>query len=113
MSFAGSTAVNLITDNGLSGGLPGIYVYRSSDSSTSIIGTGYFAGQGRSFNANIAGRGGPLVVGDIILNIESSGGATPGRVSLHGVKSSTLDTTSATVSTTGAYNVTVTASCTA
>jgi hypothetical protein len=112
MSFAGSTAVNLITDNGLNGGLPGVYVYRSSDSSTSIIGTGYFAGMGRSFNKNIS-LGGPLVVGDIILNIESSGGATPGRVTFHGVKSSTSNSTSATISTTAALDCTVTASCTA
>lgn len=112
MSFAGSTALNLITDNGLSGGLPGIYIYRSSDSSTQIIATGYFAGMGRSFNRNIQ-YGGSLVVGDLILNVQSSAGASPGRVTFHGVTASTLNTTSATVSTTGAYDVTVAASCTA
>ena len=76
-----------------------IFVYRSSHAAADITGTGFFTGCGAQvrhssgsipFDAvtrstqNIGMR-----PGDALLNIESSGGATPGKATWHGVKAST------------------------
>lgn len=88
-----------------------IFAYCSSHAAGDIAGAGFFAGCGaqpysssgpvpfesiaRSTN-NVGIR-----VGDVLLNIESSAGATPGTVTWHGVSGSTL------ASGGGAYNATV------
>lgn len=108
-----STGLACIVD-GLSGYGPRLFEYTSTDSSTQVGGiVGYFSGQGRSFNSNVT-KGGPLSIGDIVLNRESSAGATPQRITFHAVNASTLNSTvAATIpQTTSAYDVTVSFSCT-
>lgn len=90
-----------------------ILSYCSSHAAGDITGTGFFTGIGaqplsstgpvpyesiaRSTN-NVGAR-----PGDLLVNIESSGGATPGKITWHGVKGSTL------ASGGGGYNCTVSA----
>lgn len=85
----------------LSRGGGSIYSYCSSHAGEEIVGAGFFAGCGaqpysssgpvpyesiaRSTN-NIGMR-----PGDLLVNIESSAGATPGRVTWHAITGSTLN----------------------
>jgi hypothetical protein len=100
-------------------GGPQMFSYCSSHSAVDIAVTGFFAGcgaaplsstgplhpnvQARSPN-NVGGR-----VGDAILNIESSGGATPGRATWHGISASTFGGSTSAFSATAGYNLTVAA----
>lgn len=83
---------------GISGG-GSMFIYCSSNAATDITGTGFFTGCGaQPFSST--GTPHPNVVtrhsnnvgvrpGDLVLNLESSGGATPGRATWHGVTAST------------------------
>lgn len=91
----------------------GMYLYTSSDAATDITATAYFAGAGAGGRplSSDSGRAHGMRYGDIVMNRESSGGVTPGRVTLHAVTASTADQAS-TVGSTGyntMYNVTVSA----
>lgn len=92
---------------------PNLFTYRSSDASADIDATGYFQGAGagsRHLSSNTE-RAKGMKYGDVLMNIESSGGASPGRVTLHSVIGSTADQASTSASTgwvTG-YDVTVSA----
>lgn len=112
MSFAGSSQVNMIVDNGLSAAMPATYIYQSSDSSTQITAVGYFAGCGRSFNPAVQGRGGSMRLRDIVINQETTAGNSPGRITLHSVTGSTLNSTSTSNSSTAEYNISVCAAAT-
>lgn len=94
-----------------------IYGYCSSHAATDITGTGFFSACG----ANIL-RGGNLAKsannvgmrpGDLLVNIESSGGVTPGRVTWHAVSASTFNQASTSASTafvaTAGFDITVSA----
>ena len=115
MAFAGSTALRLISDSGFQGGGPRLFEYSSSDGSTDIGNiSGYFSGQGRSFNSSIAPNSGQLSYGDIVINRESSAGVKPQRVTFHAVNASTLNSTSTsgTYGSTFAYDASVSLSST-
>jgi hypothetical protein len=116
MAYASSIAeVRKIIDAGISairstgGTISGggsVYSYCSSHGSTAVGGvTGFFAGCGaqpssgptpgilaRSTN-NVGMR-----FGDLVVNIESSAGAAPGRVTWHAVKGSTFNQASSAAS---------------
>ncbi len=103
----------LILENGFNGGGPRVWRYTSSNTSTDITATGFFAGMGRSFNVNAPGSSGVgMQVGDALLNQESAAGVRPGRCTLHGCISATLNSTRAAgvYSSTAGYDVSV-ASC--
>ena len=75
---------------------PAQWYYASSDSSTSIAATGYFAGMG------VGSRGGSpkgMRVGDLVTNVENAAGNTPGRVTVHSIKTSSANQSSTTGST--------------
>src|SRR4029077_7608018 len=102
---------------GISGG-GSIYKYCSSHSSTQMGGvTGFFTGCGAQ-PLSSTGTAHPNVVarnlnnigmrpGDMVVNIESSGGATPGRVSWHGVTASTFNGSTSVYASTAGYDCTV------
>lgn len=112
MSFTISKLV-LANDLGLGGTsagstarVPNHWYYGSSDDSTSIAAAGYFAGCGVGSRGNNAIG---MRIGDILTNVESSGGANAGRVTVHSVKASSADQSSTTASTgfNTSYNITV------
>ena len=85
------------TGASISGG-GSIYRYCSTHGATEIVATGFFSKCGRRpLNWTGVSRGSTndcgVVPGDVILAIESSGGAAPGRVTFHGVLSSTFSAT--------------------
>ena len=88
---SGSTDLYLLQEGNLQNGTGSIWFYRSSDAAVTISGTtGYFAGQGQgSIGAAPIG----MKIGDVVLAMESSNGATPGRVTFHGVISATANST--------------------
>ena len=110
MTFS-SSGLSKVLDVGLTSGAA-LWRYTSSDGSTAIKATGYFAGCGTGSPSGTNAFG--MRVGDTLINQESSGGATPGRCTLHGVSGSTYNQSSTTASTgfSGAYDVTVAAATT-
>jgi len=84
MSFSTGNMPRLMVDGGLSDARNGIYLYRSSDAATDIVATGYFrhCGLGSRFGVGMA-------YGDVLLNLESSLGANPGRCTFHSAVGST------------------------
>ena len=105
MAFSSTNPPVLLVGGALSGGWPRMFAYRSSHSSTAISGvTAFFVACGvRSRNHSPANVG--MNVGDILLNQETTDGATPGKVTLHSVTASTAS--GSTLSSTLHYNVTV------
>lgn len=101
--------------NPRAGGL--MYRYCSSHAAADIVGTGFFKGCGGqplsstgTPHPNVVARSQNNVgmrVGDVLLNIESSGGATPGKATWHGVSASTFGGSTATYASTVGYDVTV------
>ena len=111
MSYSSSN-VRAILPTGFSGG-GAIFLHRSSDAATDIEATGFFAGAGYGGRARstAASKIIGMRYGDVVVHVESSGGATPGRVTWHSVIGSTADNAS-TAGSTGwlsCYNVTVSA----
>ncbi len=110
MAFAGSTAIRLLSDAGLSGGGPRLWEYTSPDASTLVCNvTGYMAGMGAG------SRGGSpvgLKVGDVFFVKETTGSSGVGRTVLASVISSTLNAAGTYVTTYG-YDVTLSQSSTA
>jgi hypothetical protein len=103
---------------GITGGSQ-IFSYCSSHSAVDIVATGFFVGAGAQpysssgeshYNvrtrsvANIGMR-----PGDLLVNIESSAGATPGRVSWHAVSASTWSGSTLNSTANAGYDITVSA----
>ena len=78
----------------------GVFSYCSSHAATEITGAGFFTGCGAN---PLVSSGAPhpntisrstrnvgMRPGDLLFNIESSGGASPGRATLHAVTASTF-----------------------
>lgn len=110
-----SSLVRKILDIGISAG-GSMFQYRSSDAEADIIAAGYFsgAGAGSRHRSSDEGRAHNMRLGDVIMNVESSAGALPGRVTWHAVVNSTADQASTLASTgwvTG-YDVTVSSAAT-
>lgn len=86
---SGSTNLYCMNEGDLQSGVGNLWMYRSSDAGVTIGGTtGYFAGMG------YGSRGGAPIgmrIGDVVFAVETTAGATPGRVTLHGVVSSTAN----------------------
>ncbi|MCC7079469.1 MAG: hypothetical protein IT530_02260 [Burkholderiales bacterium] len=100
-----SSLLRKITDAGLFGssesGPNGIWLYRSTAASTEATATGYFARAGigsRSPTSQAADNLG-MRVGDIVIVSESTGGATPGRTTIHSAIGSTANQASTSAST--------------
>ncbi|MBI3935536.1 MAG: hypothetical protein HY323_01030 [Betaproteobacteria bacterium] len=103
-----STALFLTQEGDLQSGVGAWWQYCSSDAAADISGTtGYFKAVGAG---GISSRVLGMKIGDIVVNIESTGGVTPGRVSLHSVVSSTAD--GSTVGSTYGYDCSVSAAAT-
>jgi hypothetical protein len=133
-----SAALRKVIDAGLYSGLAsganislggnGVFSYCSTHTSTEVIATGFFAGCGAQIlptattsqttgtpHPNIWTRSGNNVgvrVGDLVCNIESSGGVTPGRVTWHAAKASTFSGSTSSFSATAGYDITVSAAAT-
>lgn len=105
MTFS-SSGLSKIVEAGLTSGAA-VFRYVSSDPSTAIQATGYFAGCGSGSPGGSNALG--MKVGDTVIAQESSAGNTPGRATLHGVSGSTWNQSSTTASTAyaGAFNCTV------
>ena len=95
-----------------------LYTYCSCHASSDITGAGFFAGVGATPRSTGGGQQNPNIVarstknvdvrpGDVIMNIESSAGVVPGRVSLHGVNASTFNGSTNTWAASNGYDVTV------
>jgi hypothetical protein len=104
--FAGSGTTQ--PSSGVVGGGHQHWTYSSSDSAVTIAAAGYFTGVGYR-SRGLAGLG--MKLGDLVLNIESSAGAIPGRATWHSVTASSANvaSTSASSGFSAAYNVTVSA----
>ena len=99
-----STAFYLAKSGNLLSGNGAWWHYNSADAAADIQSTGYFKGVG----AGGLGDGTVGVhVGDIIVNIESTAGATPGRVTLHSVVSSTANGTTSPMGSTVGFDCSV------
>jgi len=117
------TGLSLIVEGGFSGTAPRMWHYKSADAAGTVAGTGYFArmGEGSRWPSSLANttsgnEGGlrapaGLRVGDLMLVQETTGGANPGRTTLHSVLSATADQASTSASTgfAAGYNCTITA----
>lgn len=108
MAYQSSVAaVRKITDCGIYG-LPStgsaisqagaLWVYQSTHASTAVTVTGFFAGCGRqpssAISAPVLARSPnnvAMALGDIVVCAESTGGATPGRATIHTVIGSTFN----------------------
>lgn len=130
MAFGGSSEFRLLVDQmgigsptTLSTGVgPGgqIWLRFSSDESTDFQNvTGYFTGvagpiyglSAQSFGGGSSGVIG-MKLGDVVIHVESTAGARPGRVTLHSAINSTANFSTATYKSTGAWDVTLSNSCT-
>lgn len=100
-----------------------MFTYCSSHSADDITGAGFFSACGGTPRSTGGGQQHPNTVarhtnnvgmrpGDIVMNVESSAGVTPGRVSLHGVKGSTFNGSTNTWAATNGYDCTVAAAAT-
>jgi hypothetical protein len=105
MSTLSSSNPTLLID-GFASGMPRLFVAATTNVSSAIIATGFWAGYGAG------GRGGyqaGLQLGDLLAHVASTASATPGRVTLHSVIGSSANQAS-TVGSTGywtAYDATV------
>jgi len=79
-----------IWDTGIRGGGSSAagngWLYRSSDANAAVTATGYLAGCG------VGSKSGPqigMAIGDVVLCVESSAGASPGKLTMHTVTAST------------------------
>lgn len=110
MTFS-SSGLQKIVDAGLTSGAA-VWRYVSTESSTQVNATGFFSGcgVGSPGGANAFG----MKIGDTLISQESSGGATPGRCTLHGVTGSTWNQASSLASSaySGAFDITVSAAAT-
>jgi len=108
-----ASKLRMVQPLGIHGDGPNLFLYRSSEAATDIVGAGYFtgAGAGGRYLSSNADRNKGMKYGDVVMNVESSLGASPGRVSMHSVIGSTADQASTAASTgwVTAYNVTVSA----
>lgn len=105
MAFT-STGLSLMVPGMLNNGSGAVWRYYSSDSSTQILATGYFANCGYGSRGSSAFQ---MQIGDVVMNVESSGGATPGKTNFCGAYAATANVAS-TVASSGysaGYNVTV------
>src|SRR5438046_3654762 len=133
MAFGGSSEFRLIAGDAISLGVTpssllstsqfglggGQIFYRlSSDESTDFMGTvGYFTGVGAPPYGGVVSLGGGgksttffsigILPGDLVHCIESTAGARPGRVTTHTCLRSTANFSTATYSTTGGWDVTL------
>ena len=132
MAYSNSTPLKKMLDGGAGGALyavpssgaaisggGSIFVYCSSHAATDITGTGFFTAVGANplsstgmlhpnvQNKHANARG--VRIGDLLINVESSGGVTPGRVTWHGFNASSWGGSTATYSTTAGYDMTVAA----
>ena len=106
---------------GISGGAT-IYRYCSSHGAADITGAGFFTGCGaQPFSSsgpthyNVRTRSVTNIgmrPGDIVINVESSAGATPGRVTLHAVTASTWNGSTSSSTAGAGYDCTVSAAAT-
>ena len=108
----GFTNLGARTSTGVARGAS-VYAYESSDAATDIVATGYFAkcGYGSNNKSSDASYAVGMRYGDLLLNRESSAGASPGRVSWHSVIGTTANQASTSASTgwNTAYDVSVSA----
>lgn len=103
---------------GISGGGT-IFRYCSSHAGESITGAGFFTGCGAqpysstgTPHYNVRTRSVTNIgmrPGDLLINVESSGGATPGRVTWHGVTASTWNGSTSSSTAGAGYDCTVSA----
>lgn len=105
MTYSSTNPPAILSDSGIGNG-PRLFQYASTHNSTEILATGFFTGAGAG------SRGGydiGMRVGDLLINVASTGAAIPGRVTMHSVVSATADQASTTASTgfKTSYNVTV------
>ena len=106
MAFTSSGFIFI--EGGLAGS-PRFGIHKSSDSAVDVAVTGYgtAAGAGSRHRSSDGYKALNLAYGDIMLHVESSNGASPGRCSVHSVVGSTADQASTSASTgfLTAYNV--------
>lgn len=106
MAFS-STGLILLFEGGF-GTCPRLWSYISTDTSVTVAGTGYFAGQGQGSpfgsTRGIAG----MALNDHVIVQESTNGATPGRSVILGVKGSSAN--GSTVGSTWGYDITLASS---
>jgi len=114
MAYSSSNARKIV-DAGMFGssgfGAGSVWLYRSTDASSDVAVTGYFARAGigsKSLSSQAADNIG-MRVGDVVIVAESTGGGTPGRTTLHGVISATANVASTTLSSgfNAGYDVTI------
>lgn len=94
-----------------------MFRYCSSHAAADIVGAGFFKGCGGqpllstgTAHPNVVARSLNNVgmrTGDVLLNLESSGGATPGKATWHGVSASTFGGSTATYASSQGYDCTV------
>src|SRR3972149_6786140 len=119
MAFGGSSEINLIASGAAFGRGVNIWSRVTSDESTDFQNvTGYFTGigaQSTDISASVCGGGGRLglKVGDILIHTETTGGTKPGRVTWHSVIASTANFSTASYSSTGGFDCTLSNSSTA
>src|SRR5882672_6139401 len=108
MVLPSGIAIQKSSGAGISGG-GALFTYISSHASSDITGvTGFFLACGAgpysstgTLHPNVVPRSPNNVgmrPGDVVMNIESSAGATPGRVTLNGVNASTFNGSTASYS---------------
>jgi hypothetical protein len=113
MAYSSTNPPRQIVHGGLTGASGGVWLYSSTHAATAATVNGFFASAGagsRSTANNGAGNVG-MRIGDIVIVAESTGGATPGRATLHTVTASTADQASTSASTgyRAGYNVSISA----
>lgn len=93
MAYSSTNPLALLIDNALgvassAAALPRVFVYKSTNASSDILGTGFFAACGYGSRSGVDVR-----VNDIILNLSAtnSTGAIAGRVSWHQAIASTAN----------------------
>jgi hypothetical protein len=89
MAFStASTGLWKAVDGNFQSANQAMWIYTSSDSAADVASTGYMKNVGVGSNIGLQYS---VRVGDIVINVESTGGVTPGRCSLHSVISSTFN----------------------
>lgn len=91
MAFSTSNLPQLIVAPSFGGGRS-VWLYQSSDAATALTAAGYFVGCGAPSSTHQGhwnAWGGQMRYGDVLLAIESSAGASPGRATWHGILGST------------------------
>lgn len=132
--FTGSSTAQLVKMNeggaggglyatlGIAAGGASLWCFSSTHNSTDILATGFFTAVGaQPFPSSTLPTSGPphpnivtrhanalgVRVGDLLINVESSGGATPFRATLHAFKSSTWGGSTSVFSSTAGWNMSV------